>query len=81
MNSWRSLNIHKIRPLTMGFDFVHFQSADIGIPWPEKKTIALSPENYSKYFIVTLLAGSQVSDHCPLGYLLCIVFDKCLNTL
>ena len=33
----------------------------------KKKSIARSFKNYSKYF-VTLLAGSKVSDRCPLGY-------------
>ena len=31
-----------------GFDFGHFQTADIRVPWPLKN--ALSLENYSKYF-------------------------------
>ena len=34
---------------------------------PEKYN-ALSLQNYTKY-LMTFLAGSQVSDRCPLGYL------------
>ena len=37
-------------------------------------TIALLFEKYSPYFM-TFLAGSQVSDRCPLGYLFLTFYD------
>ena len=32
--------------------------------------VVLLLENYPKYILMTLLAGSKVNDRCPLGYLL-----------
>ena len=51
-----------------GFDFWYIQTADIGVTW-------LGPGQLLSYFrtiqntFITLLAGSQLSDRCPLGCL------------
>ena len=54
-----------------GFDFLHIQTADMELLSPEQNQL-LSYLKTIHNMLMTFLAGSHVSDSCPLGYLFII---------